>query len=52
MKSIYDYTQEQMIEEFKELGEKKFTSTSCRPSSKYSRPRARKPCMWRQGGVS
>ena len=24
MKSIYDYTQEQMIEEFKELGEKKF----------------------------
>ena len=27
MKSIYDYTQEQMIEEFKELGEKKFRAT-------------------------
>ena len=27
MKSIYDYTQAQMIEEFKELGEKKFRAT-------------------------
>lgn len=27
MKSIYDYTQEQLIEEFLNLGEKKFRAT-------------------------
>ena len=27
MKSIYDYTQEQLIDEFLELGEKKFRAT-------------------------
>ena len=27
MKLIYDYTQDQMIEEFLELGEKKFRAT-------------------------
>ncbi len=27
MKSIYDYTQEQMIEEFLQFGEKKFRAT-------------------------